>query len=130
LSAVEGLGIATQIFEPFVVPITVVILVALFWSEPRTAGIGTVFGPIMIVWFVTLILLGLPRIAEMPVVLTAVNPAHAIAFLSDAGLNALGTMGAVFLSVTGAEALYADMGHSAAGRSGWRGSRSCCPRSC
>src|SRR5262249_23527672 len=75
LSAVEGLGVATQVFEPFVVPITVVILILLFFAQKRgTGGIGAVFGPIMIVWFITLIALGLPHIFENPVVLGSINP--------------------------------------------------------
>ena len=112
LSAVEGLGVATHVFEPFVVPITVVILIGLFLVQRRGTGdIGTIFGPIMIVWFLTLIALGLPQILRNPFVLAAINPIHGITFLRHAGLASLGTLGAVFLSVTGAEALYADMGH-------------------
>jgi KUP system potassium uptake protein len=112
LSAVEGLGVATHVFEPFVVPITVVILIGLFLVQRRgTGGIGAVFGPIMIVWFFTLVALGLPHIVENPVVLTSVNPLLGITFLRHEGIASLGTLGAVFLSVTGAEALYADMGH-------------------
>ncbi len=113
LSAVEGLGVATNVFEPFVVPITVVILIVLFLVQRRgTGGIGAVFGPIMIVWFVTLILLGIPHIIENPVVLDVGQPAATrFAFLRDHGWASFLTLGAVFLSVTGAEALYADMGH-------------------
>ena len=112
LSAVEGLGVATNIFEPFVVPITVVILIALFVMQHRgTGGIGAVFGPIMIVWFVTIAWLGLPRILANPVVLEAFDPLRGLSFLRHQGLAAFLTMGSVFLSVTGAEALYADMGH-------------------
>ncbi len=112
LSAVEGLGVATQVFEPFVVPITVVILIGLFVVQSRgTGGIGAVFGPIMIVWFLALIAMGLPKIVANPIVLTAVNPIHGLVLLRDEGVASLGTLGAVFLSVTGAEALYADMGH-------------------
>jgi len=112
LSAVEGLGVTTNVFEPFIVPITVVILVALFLVQSRgTAGIGKVFGPIMIVWFITIAVLGFPWVARNPVVLSAVNPLHAAVFLKDQGLDAFLSLGAVFLSMTGAEALYADMGH-------------------
>src|SRR5258706_2875213 len=112
LSAVEGLGVATDVFEPFVVPITVVILILLFFVQSRgTAGIGSVFGPIMIVWFVTIALLGIPHIARNPIVLESLSPMHGITFLWDQGLTAFLVLGAVFLSVTGAEALYADMGH-------------------
>jgi KUP system potassium uptake protein len=112
LSAVEGLGVATHVFEPFVVPITVTILVGLFLVQRRgTGGIGAIFGPIMIVWFLTIVALGVPHIIRNPSVLAAVNPLHGITFLRREGLGSLGTLGAVFLSVTGAEALYADMGH-------------------
>jgi KUP system potassium uptake protein len=112
LSAVEGLGVATHAFESFVVPITVGILIVLFLFQHRgTGGIGAVFGPIMVVWFGAIALLGLPHILENPVVLTAFNPDHAYRFFAAHGLRAFITLGAVFLSVTGAEALYADMGH-------------------
>ncbi|HWF85434.1 MAG TPA: KUP/HAK/KT family potassium transporter, partial [Vicinamibacterales bacterium] len=112
LSAVEGLGIATHRFESFVVPITVAILIALFLFQHRgTGGIGAVFGPVMVVWFTAIALLGLPHIRESPVVLTALNPVHAVRFFAEHGLRAFVTLGAVFLAVTGAEALYADMGH-------------------
>ena len=112
LSAVEGLGVATDVFEPFVVPITVVILIILFLAQRRgTGGIGAVFGPIMIVWFFTLTVLGLPHIVANPIVLSSMNPVHGFVFLRHEGIDSLGTLGAVFLSVTGAEALYADMGH-------------------
>jgi KUP system potassium uptake protein len=112
LSAVEGLGVVTHVFEPFVVPITVVILIALFVAQSRgTEGIGKIFGPVMIVWFVTLALLGLPHVMKAPIVVTAFNPVHGLTFLRDEGWSAFGTLGSVFLSVTGAEALYADMGH-------------------
>jgi KUP system potassium uptake protein len=112
LSAVEGLGVATHVFEPFVVPITVVILIGLFLVQHRgTGGIGTVFGPIMIVWFLVLAALGIPEIAANTVVLKAVDPLLGLSFLRHQGLAAFLTLGSVFLSVTGAEALYADMGH-------------------
>ncbi len=112
LSAVEGLGAATTVFEPFVVPLTLTILVLVFLAQRRgTERIGKVFGPIMIVWFLVLAGLGLPHLIEHPYVLAAVNPIHAVRFLRDNGLSSFVTLGAVFLSVTGAEALYADMGH-------------------
>jgi KUP system potassium uptake protein len=112
LSAVEGLSIATHVVEPFIVPITVVILIALFLVQSRgTTGIGAVFGPIMIVWFLTIAVLGLPHILRQPQVLSAVNPWHAYEFFALHKLGAFVTLGAVFLSITGAEALYADMGH-------------------
>jgi KUP system potassium uptake protein len=112
LSAVEGLSIATHVFEPFIVPITVVILIALFIVQSRgTTGIGAVFGPIMVVWFLTIAGLGLPHIVHNPRVLSAVNPWHAYEFFALHRFGAFVTLGAVFLSITGAEALYADMGH-------------------
>ena len=112
LSAVEGLQVATDVFEPFVVPITVVILILLFLFQHRgTSGIGKVFGPIMIVWFVTIAIAGLPPIVSNPIVLSSLSPMHAVTFFDAHGLRAFLTLGAVFLAVTGAEALYADMGH-------------------
>jgi KUP system potassium uptake protein len=112
LSAVEGLGVATHVFEPFVVPITVVILIGLFFVQHRgTSGIGTIFGPVMIVWFATIALLGIPKILGNPVVLWAIDPLYGLTFLRHQGLPAFLTLGSVFLVVTGAEALYADMGH-------------------
>jgi KUP system potassium uptake protein len=112
LSAVEGLGVATHVFEPFVVPITVAILVGLFLVQRHgTAGIGTIFGPIMIVWFTLIAVMAIPWIGRQPHVLTSINPVHAVTLLKHHGLSAFLTLGSVFLSVTGAEALYADMGH-------------------
>lgn len=112
LSAVEGLEVATRVFDSFVVPITVLILVALFWVQSRgTAGIGRVFGPIMILWFLAIASVGLPQVIANPLVVTALNPLHASRFMTTHGLAAFSTLGSVFLSVTGAEALYADMGH-------------------
>ena len=112
LSAVEGLAVEAHVFEPFVVPLTVVILIGLFLVQHRgTGGIGAVFGPVMVVWFVTLALLGIPKIVANPVVFHAIDPRAAIAFFSHHGIAAFLTLGGVFLSVTGAEALYADMGH-------------------
>jgi len=112
LSAVEGLGVATRVFEPVVLPLTVAILVGIFMIQRHgTAGIGALFGPVMILWFVTIALLAVPHIVRMPIVLTAVNPVYAIDFLGTWRVGALATLGAVFLAVTGAESLYADMGH-------------------
>ena len=112
LSAVEGLSIATHRFEPYVVPITVVILIVLFLVQSRgTSGIGTIFGPIMIGWFIVLALLGVPAIARNPIVLTALSPSYGIGFFEAHGFSAVLTLGAVVLVITGAEALYADMGH-------------------
>jgi KUP system potassium uptake protein len=112
LSAVEGLKVATPLLEPYVIPITIVILVALFAVQSRgTAGIGRVFGPVTLLWFVTLGLLGLGQIIRSPGVLAAVNPLYAVSFFAQNGWSGFLVLGSVFLAVTGGEALYADMGH-------------------
>ena len=112
LSAVEGLKIVTPAFEPYVVPITVVILVALFAVQSRgTASVAAFFGPITLVWFIALGVAGLWHIAQNPGVLRAFDPSYGVGFLLDHGVIGLVTLGAVFLVVTGAEALYADLGH-------------------
>jgi len=112
LSAVEGLALATPALEPFVLPITIAILVALFAFQRRgTAGVGKAFGPIMLVWFITLAVLGIVHIGDEPRVLLAVNPHHAIRFILENRWNAVLVLGSVFLVVTGGEALYADLGH-------------------
>jgi KUP system potassium uptake protein len=112
LSAVEGLNVATTFFEPYVVPITIGILIALFLVQRKgTAGIGKVFGPIIILWFTTLGALGIRWILVEPGVLAAVNPWHGIAFFAHNGVAGFLVLGSVFLVVTGGEALYADMGH-------------------
>ena len=112
LSAVEGLEIATPLFKPYVIPSTIIILVLLFLFQRRgTAGVGAVFGPIMIVWFGTLAVLGIRAILWEPSVLLAVNPMHAVRyFIVNRGHGFL-VLGAVFLATTGGEALYADLGH-------------------
>src|SRR5215831_18826170 len=112
LSAVEGLSVATHVFEPYIVPITVVILIGLFLVQSRgTSGIGAIFGPIMIAWFLVIAILGLPPILKNPGILSALNPWHAYAFFAEHRFASLLTLGSVFLAITGAEALYADMGH-------------------
>jgi len=112
LSAVEGLKLAAPALEHYVVPLTVFILVMLFAVQSRgTARVATAFGPIMAVWFTTLGVLGLIHIADDPSVLWAINPVYAIQFLVSHGTIGLVTLGAVFLAVTGGEALYADLGH-------------------
>jgi KUP system potassium uptake protein len=112
LSAVEGLGVATTRLTPAVVPITVVILVGLFWVQRRgTASIGVVFGPVMVVWFATIALLGVIPILRDPAVLTAVHPLYAIRFFVSHGWHGFLVLGSVVLVITGGEALYADMGH-------------------
>jgi KUP system potassium uptake protein len=112
LSAVEGLGIATHALEPFVIPITIVILIGLFSMQSQgTAAIGRYFGPIMVVWFVVLAGLGLWGISGHPAILAALSPHYGIAYLAGHGWVGLGVLGSVFLVCTGGEALYADMGH-------------------
>jgi KUP system potassium uptake protein len=112
LSALEGLDIATPGFAPYVLPVSVVILIALFAIQPQgTARIGRAFGPIMALWFVTIAVLGMWGIARHPAVLVAINPHYAIEYLRSGGAVGFLVLGAVFLCVTGAEALYADMGH-------------------
>ena len=112
LSAVEGLAVATEFFEPYVIPITVVILVALFsFQRHGTAGVGKVFGPITLLWFITLAALGVWNITKHPGIFIAVNPLHAVRFFAANGINGVLVLGSVFLVVTGGEALYADMGH-------------------
>lgn len=112
LSAVEGLEVATPAMKPYVVPLTVVILIALYALQRRgTAGIGKWFGPIVVVWFITLAAMGLVNIVDNPQILQALNPWHALQFLIRNGWLAFLALGAVVLAFTGAEALYADMGH-------------------
>jgi KUP system potassium uptake protein len=112
LSAVEGLRIASSAFEPMVIPITCAILVALFAVQRRgTGAIGKVFGPVMVLWFGLLGLLGLSQIVREPGVLGAINPVHIVDFFAAEPLKAFLALGSIFLVVTGGEALYADMGH-------------------
>ncbi|MDP9406129.1 MAG: potassium transporter Kup [Actinomycetota bacterium] len=112
LAAVEGTTVAAPGVERFVVPLAVVILVALFAFQSRgTSTVGRVFGPVMLVWFAVLALLGLGQLVAEPSVLRAANPAYAVAYFADNGFRAFLSLGAVFLVVTGGEALYADMGH-------------------
>jgi KUP system potassium uptake protein len=116
LSALEGLNMATPAFQPYVLPAAVVILLALFAIQSRgTATIGHWFGPVMLVWFVTIAVLGLLGILKHPGVFAAVNPAYGLFYLFSNGATGFLVLGAVFLCVTGAEALYADMGHFGAG---------------
>jgi len=112
LSAVEGLEIAAPRLEAFIVPITIAILIGLFVVQKRgTAGIGTVFGPITFVWFITIASLGVSHIIHSPSVLSAINPWYGVHFLASHGQRGLLVLGGVFLAVTGGEALYADLGH-------------------
>lgn len=112
LSAIEGLEIATPALKPYVVPLTVAVLVALYMLQRRgTAGIGKWFGPIVLIWFIALGLMGIVNIVANPSILAALNPLHAVSFLAQNGWLAFVALGAVVLAFTGAEALYADMGH-------------------
>jgi KUP system potassium uptake protein len=112
LSAVEGLEMVTTTFSPYVIPITCVILVALFTIQRRgTAGIGAVFGPVTLCWFIGIALVGMPWIIRHPEILRAVNPIYAVRFFLAHGRHGFLVLGSVVLCVTGGEALYADMGH-------------------
>ncbi len=112
LSAVEGIEVLTPALAHLVIPITVAILAALFMIQKRgTAGVGQLFGPVTLLWFAVIALLGIVQIARYPEVLSAVSPHHAISFFVRNGFGAFLVMGSVFLVVTGGEALYADMGH-------------------
>jgi KUP system potassium uptake protein len=125
---VEGLELVTPGFAPYVLPLTVAILVLLFAVQRRgTARVGVVFGPIVCVWFLVLGALGLRGIAGAPEVLLALDPRHAARFFLAHGWTRSSSSARVFLVVTGGEALYADMGHFGRGRSGWRGSAWRCP---
>jgi KUP system potassium uptake protein len=116
LSALEGLNIAVPALAPYVLPAAVLILIALFAIQPQgTARIGRAFGPIMALWFLTLAVLGLWGVARHPAVLAAIDPRYGFAYLFSGGAIGFLVLGAVFLCVTGAEALYADMGHFGAG---------------
>jgi KUP system potassium uptake protein len=112
LSAVEGLEVATPVLKSYVVPITILVLVGLFMFQRRgTASVGALFGPIMVIWFLVLAAMGILNIAQQPGVLLALNPIYAISFFTQHGWASFLALGAVVLAVTGAEALYADMGH-------------------
>jgi KUP system potassium uptake protein len=112
LGAVEGLEVVTPLFRPYVVPITVVILIGLFGIQKfGTHRVGGLFGPVVIIWFVTIAALGVASIARAPAILEAFDPRHAVRFFGASGFTGFAVLGAVFLVVTGGEALYADMGH-------------------
>jgi KUP system potassium uptake protein len=112
LSALEGLNMAAPSLQPYVVPLAVVILLALFAIQSRgTAAIGHFFGPIMLIWFVVMAVMGAWGVAKHPSVFAALDPAYGLAYLASHGASGFLVLGAVFLCVTGAEALYADMGH-------------------
>lgn len=112
LSAVEGLEIATPFFSPYVVPITILILIGLFLFQRKgTAGVGAIFGPIIVFWFLSLAVLGLVNLFHQPNVLRAINPFYGVHFFQQNGFQGYLVLGAVFLVATGGEALYADLGH-------------------
>jgi KUP system potassium uptake protein len=112
LSAVEGLELVSHEFKNYILPVTLIILTGLFFIQKRGTGVvGMAFGPIMVVWFLCLAILGVLSIAQSPQVLWALNPLHAWHFLSADPLLAFLAMGSIVLAITGGEALYADMGH-------------------
>ena len=112
LSAIEGLDVATPAFHAYVIPITLVLLVALFSVQSQgTGGLGALFGPVLIAWFLSIAALGVGGIVHYPRVLLAINPWHALNYFVRNGGASIAILGAVFLAVTGGEALYADMGH-------------------
>ncbi len=112
LSAVEGLSVGTHIFEPYIVPIALGVLAGLFFMQQRgTASVGAWFGPVALAWFAALAAGGLYQVAQYPQVLAALHPWHAWVFLTQHGFASFVVLGAVLLAFTGAEALYADMGH-------------------
>jgi KUP system potassium uptake protein len=124
LSAIEGMKLATPAFDAYVVPLTALILIALFAAQSRgTAKVAAFFGPITLVWFIALAGAGLPQILRNPTVLLAFDPLYGLHFLLTHGVIGFMTLGAVFLVVTGAEALYADLGHFGKGpiRAAWLG---------
>jgi KUP system potassium uptake protein len=110
LSALEGLNMATSAFQPYIVPAAVMILLALFAIQSRgTARIGQAFGPVMFVWFIVMALMGISGIVQHPTVIAALDPHYGLAYLFSNGISGFLVLGGVFLCVTGAEALYADM---------------------
>jgi KUP system potassium uptake protein len=112
LSALEGVNVATDVFKPYVLPLAAIILVALFAAQPLgTARIGKAFGPIMLLWFAVIAVLGVAAMIHDPQVLLAIDPRYALRLLVDRGWTSLPILGGVFLALTGGEALYADMGH-------------------
>jgi len=116
LSALEGLNMATPTLQPYVVPAAVAILLALFAIQSQgTAAIGRFFGPVMLLWFLVMAVMGISGIAQHPTVFAALNPVYGLSYLFSNGATGFLVLGAVFLCVTGAEALYADMGHFGSG---------------
>jgi KUP system potassium uptake protein len=124
LSAIEGLEVGAPALQSYVIPLAVIVLVSLFvFQRYGTAVVGALFGPICVLWFLALAAVGVHNIARNPVVLHALNPAHALVFVTGHGFASFVVLGAVLLAITGAEALYADMGHFGKGpiRIAWFG---------
>jgi KUP system potassium uptake protein len=124
LSALEGVNVVTETFRPFVMPMAVVVLLCLFGAQRfGTEKIGRAFGPVMLLWFLVIAILGVASILKHPGIIAAVDPRHAIRFLAGSGRSGLLVLGGVFLCITGGEALYADMGHFGKGpiRRSWYG---------
>jgi KUP system potassium uptake protein len=120
LSAVEGLNVATPFFQPYVIPISLALLIALFAIQRRgTAAVGGLFGPLMLLWFAVLGLLGIVNIAQHPHILLALNPIYGVDLILGEPWRGFTMLGAVFLAVTGTETLYADMGHFGRGPLRW-----------
>lgn len=112
LSALEGINIVTETFKPYVLPVALVVLLGLFAAQSKgTARIGRVFGPVMLLWFAVIALLGFLGVLRRPEVLAAINPLYGVRFVLSQGLHTFIVLGGVFLALTGGEALYADMGH-------------------
>ncbi len=112
LSAIEGLTLVQPAFAPYVIPVTIAIIVPLFWMQSvGTERVSALFGPVTLVWFLTLAALGISHAFDQPLIFHALNPYHCVRFFVEHGFGALPVMGSVLLAVTGAEALYADMGH-------------------
>src|SRR6202163_795826 len=122
ISAVEGIGVVSSEFQPYIVPISLGVIVALFALQRRgTESVGTLFGPVMLAWFAVIGVLGLVAIVHGPEVLRAIDPRYSFAFLTRGGLAGFTILGGVVLAVTGVEALYADMSHFGRGPivTGW-----------
>src|SRR5919108_6687537 len=112
LSAVEGLEVGTTALKPYVLPVSIGVLIALFlFQRHGTAAVGALFGPVMVLWFLALAAAGVYGIVRHPGILGALNPLHALGFVTQHGFASFVVLGAVLLAFTGAEALYADMGH-------------------
>jgi KUP system potassium uptake protein len=112
LSAVEGLSLITPIFNPYIIPITIGILIALFALQQKGTGtVGKIFGPVTLIWFFVIAIMGIASISQTPEVLKAINPYYIISFFRNNAWYGFTVLGSVFLVVTGGEALYSDLGH-------------------